>query len=236
MMIRFIIVAILISIFLVPVILYDKRPVEYNLKCSLKGRTVTQGQGYFIVHNILSDRCKSELTELFYEEASKNKRLNETKELAFYTDRTFLNELSDLFGERLYPVNSLDLQRCWLRYYYEGMKVNYYENWHHDKKRYGNGVKQYRLVIPVYDTSDTTFYFEDRSIPFVENTGVLIEAGNCVHKVTFSKGERLVLIMDFTTEPCDSVSGHFMCRSFSGYFWWYADVLWRNVSNALYSS
>lgn len=227
---------VLLVIFVLPILLYHKRPIEYNIDCIINDTDDVQvGQGYFIIENMLSDDCLYNLKTLFHEESSKNKKLNENKELSFYTDTKFINSLSRTVGFDLYPVNSLDSQRCWLRYYYEGMKSNYYENWHHDKNRYGNGVKQYRLVIPVYDTSDAIFSFGDgNQIEFKQNTGVLIKAGNCLHKVDFTSGERLVLIMDFTTEPCDSIIGHFSCRGPIGYFWWIVDVIWRKLSSLWY--
>jgi len=109
-------------------------------------------------------------------------------------------------GEQLYPVNSLDLQRCWLRYYFEGMKSQYYENYHHDIKRYDSNIKQYRLVISLYDTSDAIFSIKNYGdFPFTQNMGVFLEADNCLHRVKFTKGERFLLIMDFTTKNCDSL-------------------------------
>ena len=138
-------------------------------------------------------------------------------------------------GEQLYPVNSLDLQRCWLRYYFEGMKAQYYENYHHDVKRYNSTMKQYRLVIPIYDTSDSKFTIEGYGeFPFTQNMGVFLEADNCLHKVNFKKGERLLLIMDFITKDCDSLYNHYSCRGTVGYYNWVKDVIWRKISSIYY--
>jgi hypothetical protein len=115
------------------------------------------------------------------------------------------------------------------------MNAQYYENYHHDIKRYGPGVKQYRLVIPIHDTSDTTFSIEGHGeFPFKENMGVFLEADNCLHKVEFKRGERLLLIMDFINKSCDDRLSHYTCRNFGGYFNWVRDVLWRNLSSVYY--
>jgi hypothetical protein len=155
--------------------------------------------------------------------------------LSFYSNQKFLNELSNIIGERLYPVNHLDLQRCWIRYYFEGMKAQYYENFHQDIKRYHENIKQYRLVIPIHDTSDSKFTIDGYGeFEFKQNTGVFIEADNCLHKVHFSKGERLLLIMDFITKKCDSLHDHYKCRGVSGYYNWIKDTIWRKLSSFYY--
>ena len=168
-------------------------------------------------------------------EAKYNKNLNEDKNLEFYSNKKFLNKLSNIIGEKLYPVNSLDLQRCWLRYYFEGMKAQYYENYHHDIKRYNSNIKQYRLIIPIYDNSNSKFTIENYgTFAFTQNMGVLIEADNCLHKVNFTKGERFLLIMDFITKDCDSLYGHYSCRGTFGYYFWIRDSIWRKISAFYY--
>jgi hypothetical protein len=115
------------------------------------------------------------------------------------------------------------------------MKSQYYENDHYDIKRYNNSMKQYRLVIPVYNTSDSVFTIDgDKSFDFNTNMGVFLEAGKCLHRVEFSKGERFLLIMDFTTKDCDSLSAHYTCRNIVGYFNWCKDVVWRHLSSFHY--
>jgi hypothetical protein len=232
----FIIIVLIIIIF--PAFLYKKRIDSVELNCTINDQSETEkGEGYAVISNILDETCKQKLFDRFYKKARTNKKLNEDIEVSLYTDDSFIKSLSKLIGEDLYPVNSLDSQRCWIRYYYEDMKAQYYENYHHDKKRYGSDVKQYRLVIPIYDTSDAVFTIEKLgSFPFTENTGVFLEAGNCLHKVKFTKGERLVLIMDYTTKPCDSVYGHYSCRGVIGYSWWVVDVLWRHLSSFYYKT
>jgi hypothetical protein len=75
----------------------------------------------------------------------------------------------------------------------------YYENYHHDIKRYGSSIKQYRMIIPVFDTSDAKFTIDGHDeFRFKQNMGVFLEADN--HKVKFNNGERLLLIMDFITK------------------------------------
>lgn len=161
--------------------------------------------------------------------------MNEDTKLEFYSNEKFLHEISKLVGEKLYPVNSLDLQRCWLRYYFEGMKAQYYENYHNDIKRYNSSMKQYRLIIPLYDTSDTLFTIQHYGeFPFKQNMGIFLEADNCIHKVVFNKGERFLLIMDFTTKNCDSLYNHYNCRGLSGYYNWIKDILWRIYSSINY--
>ena len=227
----------LIIIFVIPFILYSKKVDNIELNCDVNahGDRVVKGEGFVIIENILSDTCRWKLVDKFLTVAKKNKNLNEDVKLNFYSNEKFLKQLSQFVGEDLYPVNSLDLQRCWIRYYFQGMKSQYYENYHHDIKRYGAQVKQYRLVIPIHDTSDTMFSIKGYGeFPFKKNMGVFLEADNCLHKVEFKKGERLLLIMDFINKPCDDRLSHYTCRSFGGYFNWIRDVFWRNLSSMYY--
>lgn len=235
-MILVILLVIFLSIIILPGLIYKKRDDTVKLRCNLNTNSDRQsGEGYVIINDILDEECRQELVEKFYKTAKTNKKLNEDVEVSLYTDPKFVNQLSELVGEQLYPVNSLDAQRCWIRYYYSGMKAQYYENYHHDKKRYGDGVKQYRLVIPIYDASDAVFTIDTLGeFRFNENMGVALEAGNCLHKVEFTTGERLILIMDYTTVECDSREGHYTCRGIDGYFWWFIDVLWRHLSSFYY--
>lgn len=231
------VVILLILVFIIPFLLYRKKVDNIDLNCDVNSDNdhVIQGDGFVIVENILSETCRRKLVDTFLERAKKNKKLNEDVNLQFYSNEKFLKQLSEIVDEDLYPVNSLDLQRCWIRYYFEGMNAQYYENYHHDIKRYGPGVKQYRLVIPIHDTSDTTFSIEGYGeFPFKENTGVFLEASNCLHKVEFKRGERLLLIMDFINKPCDDRLSHYTCRNVGGYFNWLKDVAWRNLSSVYY--
>src|SRR6056300_1562131 len=227
----------LIFMFVIPFLIYKRKVDDIELNCDVNTRSdqVTKGKGFVIVEDILSDTCRQKLVDTFLVRAKKNKKLNEDVMLNFYSNEKFLKQLSQIVGEDLYPVNSLDLQRCWIRYYFEGMKSQYYENYHHDIKRYGGDVKQYRLVIPVYDTSDTMFTINGHgTFPFEENMGVFLEASNCLHKVEFKRGERLLLIMDFINKSCDNRLSHYTCRNFKGYFNWLRDVAWRNLSSVYY--
>jgi hypothetical protein len=235
-MMLIIFVLVLIIVLIVPLIVYKKVEDDIELNCDINPyNNIIKGNGYLIVNNILNENCRKLLVDSFLESARKNKNLNEDKQLQFYSNKKFLSELSNLVGEQLYPVNSLDLQRCWLRYYFEGMKAQYYENYHHDIKRYNSTMKQYRLVIPVHDTSDSKFTIDQYGeFPFRQNMGVFLEADNCLHKVNFSKGERLLLIMDFTTKDCDSVYNHYYCRGPKGYYNWVKDYVWRHVSSLYY--
>jgi len=221
---------------LIPFFIYSKRVDTVYLKCDVNTLAdVKKGPGWVIIPEILEDSCKKNLFNKFYETSKKNKKLNEDLEISLYSDPKFTQQISELVGEKLYPVNSFDAQRCWIRYYYEGMKAQYYENYHHDKKRYGDDVKQYRVVIPIYDTSDAIFTIEGLgSFRFKENMGIVLEAGNCLHKVNFKSGERFILIMDYTTKECDSAIGHYSCRGINGYFWWFVDIIWRFLSSFYY--
>jgi hypothetical protein len=228
---------IFVLILILPLFLYKKIKDDIQLNCNINyhNNIIGKGEGFVLVNNILNDTCRTSLINSFLEEARDNKNLNEDKNLSFYSNKQFLKELSTLVGEQLYPVNSLDLQRCWLRYYFEGMKAQYYENYHHDIKRYNFTMKQYRLVIPIYDTSDSKFTIEGYGeFPFTQNMGLFLEANNCLHKVNFSKGERLLLIMDFTTKDCDSLYDHYNCRGTVGYYNWAKDVIWRKLSSIYY--
>jgi hypothetical protein len=229
-------VILIVLLMVIPLFMYKKRVDDINISCDVNSNgLVRRGEGFVVVENILSDACRRQLVDTFLVRAKKNKNLNEDVNLNFYSNKNFLRKLSNLVGEDLYPVNSLDLQRCWMRYYFEGMKAQYYENYHHDIKRYGSHVKQYRLVIPVHDTSDTMFTIDGYgAFPFKENMGVLLEADNCLHKVEFNRGERLLLIMDFTNTSCDDRVSHYTCRNINGYFNWLRDVVWRNMSSLHY--
>jgi len=115
------------------------------------------------------------------------------------------------------------------------MKAQYYENYHNDTKRYNSTMKQYRLIIPIYDTSDSKFTIQNYGeFSFIQNMGVFLEANNCLHKVNFSKGERFLLFMDFTTKDCDSLYNHYNCRGTIGYYNWIKDVIWRKISSIYY--
>jgi hypothetical protein len=225
-----------ILVLVLPVFVYKKVNDDIQLNCNINPyNNIIKGDGFLIVNNILDEKCRTSIVNNFLEEAQYNKNLNEDKNLQFYSNEKFVHELSTLIGEKIYPVNSLDLQRCWLRYYFEGMKAQYYENYHHDIKRYNSTMKQYRLIIPVYDSSDTKFTIDNYGeFPFTQNMGVFLEADNCLHKVNFNKGERLLLIMDFTTKDCDSLYNHYNCRGTKGYYNWVKDVIWRNVSSVYY--
>jgi hypothetical protein len=214
--------------------MYDKVEDDILIHCKINPYN-SGGDGSTIVNNILDENSRSFLVQTFLEEARSNKNLNEDKNIAFYSNETFLHELSNLVGEKLYPVNSLDLHRCWLRYYFEGMNAQYYETLHHDTKRYNSTMKHYRLIIPLYDTSDSKFTIDNYGeFPFKQNMGLFLEAGNCLHKVQFSKGERLLLFMDFTTKNCDSLYDHYQCRGTFGYFNWIKDFIWRKISTVYY--
>lgn len=226
---------ILLFIIILPSLFYKKINDNIELKCDINNKDIIKGDGFFIVKDILSEKCRNKLVNMFFDEAKKNKNLNEDKQLSFYSDSKFLSEISDIVGDKLYPVNSLDLQRCWIRYYFEGMKSQYYENYHHDIKRYNSNIKQYRLIIPIFNNSNSKFTIEKYGeFDFNQNMGVFLEANNCLHKVVFNKGERLLLIMDFTTKDCDSVFNHYSCRGIEGYYNWIKDSFWRKISSFYY--
>jgi hypothetical protein len=229
--------AAILLVLLLPLFFYKKIEDDIIITCNVNNnnKTIKRGTGFFVVENILDDPSRENIVSKFLQEARNNKNLNEDKKLEFYSNEKFLKDLSGIVGEKLYPVNSLDLQRCWLRYYFQGMKAQYYENYHHDIKRYGSSIKQYRMIIPVFDTSDAKFTIDGHDeFRFKQNMGVFLEADNCLHKVKFNNGERLLLIMDFITKDCDSLSGHYKCRNVSGYSNWVKDVIWRNVSSVYY--
>jgi hypothetical protein len=232
-----IIISILIVVFMIlPIVFYQRRQDRIEINCDLQSSgAVIKGHGFCIMENILSDTCRQKLVDKYLMECRRKKNLNEDKNLSFYSNVVFLKQLSAIVGQQLYPVNSLDLQRCWIRYYFEGMKAQYYENYHHDIKRYNSHMKQYRLVIPLYDTSNSIFTIDKfGEFPFKQNMGVFLEAGNCLHKVNFTRGERLVLIMDFITRQCDNPYGHYECRGVEGYLNWIRDVVWRIASSTYY--
>ena len=230
-------IIIIILLLIIPLFIFNKNNNKIKLSCNVNSNNnVIKGNGFLIIKNILHDECRNKIINKYLKMMRKNKKLNEDKNLEFYTDKFFLSSLSKLLGEKLYPVNPLDLQRCWLRYYFEGMKAQYYENYHHDIKRYDNSIKQYRLVIPIYDTSDSFFTIKDYgTFKFTENMGVFLEADNCLHKVEFKKGERLLLIMDFINKECDTLVSHYSCRNIRGYTNWVKDTIWRYISSFYYN-
>ena len=223
---------------ILPLFLYKPKTEPSRLTTCLLNHTsnIIRGDGFVLVNNILDESCRQKLVHMYLEESRRKKRLNEDYDLDLYRDERFRKELAQFVGKSLYPAHRLDLQRCWFRYYFEGMNAQYYENLHHDIKRYHSGVKQYRLVISLYDTSDTIFTVEGYGdFAFKQNMGIFIEADNCLHKIKFTKGERFVLIMDFITEDCDSLYDHYQCRGVYGYFNWVRDSIWRNISSTYYN-
>jgi hypothetical protein len=221
---------------ILPFLIYKKINNQVEINCSINQNSkVIKGDGYFIINNILDEKCRKNLVNKYLNESRKNKNLNEDINLSFYNNKKFLKEISNIIGQKIYPVNSLDLQRCWLRYYFEGMKAQYYENYHHDIKRYNSKIKQYRLVIPIYDTSDSIFSINNYGeFRFKQNMGVFLEANNCLHKINFTKGERFLLIMDFITKDCDSLYNHYYCRGPYSYYNWIKDLIWRYLSSTYY--
>ena len=235
--ITIIISILIISLYIViPIFVYKKKKDNIKLTCNVNSNnSVIKDDGFIIVNNILDENCRKILVDTYLDEARNNKKLNEDKKFEFYSNNKFLDSLSKLVGEKLYPVNSLDLHRCWIRYYFSGMKAQYYETLHHDSKRYSSKIKQYRLIIPIYDTSNTTFTIENYGeFSFKQNMGVFLEAGNCLHKVKFTQGERLLLFMDFITKDCDTLYNHYSCRGKSGYYYWIKDIIWRKISSIYY--
>ena len=60
-----------------------------------------------------------------------------------------------------------------------------------------------------------------------KNIGVFLEAENCLHKVVFTKGKKLLLIMDFITKDCDLLYNHYVGRCVK-------DSIWRKISSLYY--
>ena len=99
--------------FVIPFLLYKRKTDTIELNCDLSahGGQVTRGEGFVIIENMLSQTCRQKLVDKFLVKAKKNKNLNEDVKLKFYSNEFFLKQLSNIVGEDLYPVNSLDLQR-----------------------------------------------------------------------------------------------------------------------------
>lgn len=231
-----VVLLVVLFLLLLPYVLVRTSRTTVPLTCAVNPTDVERGPGFIIARDLLSDACRRTLIDTYLETMRRDKRLNEDRDLSFYTDRTFLDALSKVVGTTLYPVHRFDSQRCWLRYYFPEMKAQYYENFHHDIKRYRRDVKQYRLVVPIHDTSDTKFTIDGHgTFAFEENMGVFLEADNCLHKVVFTEGERLLLIMDFISEPCTAPLDHVACRGPVGYANWVKDTFWREVSSLYYT-
>lgn len=227
---------IILFFILYPLFNYNKVNYDIKLNCSINSKLEIKDKknGYIVVNNILNENCRKKIVDLYLEKARKNKDLNMDLNFSFYSNKTFLNQLTKIVGKQIFNVNSLDLQRCWLRYYFAGMKAQFYENYHHDIKRYNDKIKQYRLVIPIFDNSNCIISINGKEIAFKQNMGIFLEANNCLHKVNFSKGERFVLIMDFISKDCDTLFNHYSCRNMYGYINWVQDFIWRIISEKYY--
>jgi len=92
--------------------MYTRKVDDIHLNCDVNAHegNVARGEGFVIVEDILSETCRQKLVDTFLERAKKNKNLNEDVKLNFYSNEKFLKQLSQIVGEKLYPVNSLDTE------------------------------------------------------------------------------------------------------------------------------
>ena len=74
----------------------------------------------------------------------------------------------------------------------------FFENFHIDRKRYNCSAKQFRAVYCLYNNSDGTFISKDLKctpnkieIPTIENSLMIIESEELVHRVHFTKGKNM---------------------------------------------
>jgi len=229
-------VFILATIIVILLLCIRTKKMNLDKKIILNKTNVVRGSGFYVLPNIMSDVSREYLVNKLLSKCKKQKKLNEDIILTSYNDNTIGEQISKIIGKKLFPVNIYDQQRCWIRYYFSGMKNQYYENFHHDLGRYSVNTKQYRVIIPLHDTSNSEFEIDGyKPFKFTQNTGVILEADNCLHKVKFTSGERLLLIMDFIDKPyCDNLMGHFMCRGPQGLIKWGFDIAWRKLSSYAY--
>lgn len=84
-------------------------------------------------------------------------------DIELYHNESYINKLSNIVGEKLYECDSSDWQTSWFRKYNCTDLINPFENWHYDKNRYCGGVKQYRFVHIIEDTTEnSTFSYYDK--------------------------------------------------------------------------
>ena len=82
---------------------------------------------------------------------------------------------------------------------------------------------QYRVVYCIHNDSDANFTAiqphcnENTVIPTKENSLIIIEAENLLHKVKFRNGTRLMLMADYTTSHTRGIHGSLV------YIW---DYVW----------
>ena len=114
----------------------------------------------------------------------------------------------------------------WLRYYCPGVK-NPFENYHYDRQRYAKKSDQIRIVLVLYDNSDSYFCYKERSnnnniVKIKSKPGniTLIYANKLLHAATVKNGERLVLMMDVVDDLKRGLSGNFFIA-------W--DYIWLNI-------
>ena len=133
-----------------------------------------------------------------------------------------INYCKYITGNELYPVHKIDQKQMWIRYYDQDV-WNPFENFHIDRKRYNCSAKQFRAVYCLYNNSDGTFISKDLKctpnkieIPTIENSLMIIESEELVHRVHFTKGKRIMIMCDFTTSLNRGLHGYII-------------LLWDNI-------
>lgn len=117
----------------------------------------------------------------------------------------------------------------WMRYY-DSKSKNPYEEYHYDRQRYCRSSKQVRVVIVLYDDSDSHFCYKLRCrdkdgslskdevcIPSEVGNWSVIYANKLFHAAKVRRGERLVLMADLVDDSTRGVCGTFF--SIWDYIW-----------------
>ena len=202
---------------------------NYNINNrNCKYRDKITKDGLFYKENLLPYYEHKKLKDKYYKKYDTNTieiDVNDT----FLNNKNFINYLRKITKQpTLQLVNKNDKRQAWLRYYDNNIK-NLYELFHVDGKRYNCNAFQYRVVYCIYNKSDASFITKKNNckeieLPTKENSLVIIEAENLVHRVNFNKGCRLMLMADYTTDLNRGIHGNLV------YVW---DNIWFKLQKII---
>lgn len=152
----------------------------------------------------------------------------------FFKDDDIMNSIIKEVNSRMNTNFKKSDRSLWMRYY-DSESKNPYEEYHYDRQRYCRNSKQVRVVIVLYDDSDSHFCYKvrcgDKSedldngapldgevcIPSEVGNWSVIYANKLLHAAKVRKGERLVLMADLVDDSTRGVCGTFF--SIWDYIW-----------------
>ena len=185
--------------------------------------------GLFIVDNFLPFSEHLKYKKQFvkkYTSNSINIDINDT----FMGSPKFVSYMSKTTGYDLKPVERQKGIVSWLRYYSENV-WNPFENWHLDMKRHRCNDRQFRAVYCIACDADAYFSAQTDdgiiNIKTKENSLIIIEAENLLHKVVFKGGERLMMMTDFATSDKRGIHGSLVYLW--DFVWWYIQKLYIKI-------